>query len=266
MTADTRRKKNEWIWLPGDQPGGRYVSAGRMRKDGSLYHVCDTIGMREYDFDVIRRERMKEIIDSYLLMEKFVKYVARQANNRGDGSHIPTNKEQIEMIFYALGWMLSEPYKSLLDTVMNGPLDVVSDVLEVTGGPCKNKYDVLLLRYDENGNLNPVRKMKLPKSGVITALDDDSYLPIETRLLKTDGQATMFADNERPEDFPIEHPGCFRGKGVTGYLEFSCDPVVGQQYLVRHATNMTYPINIHLLNMNHIPFETSAFLIRPGNR
>ena len=266
MTDNTKRKANEWIWLPGELLGGRYVSAERINKDGRLFSVCDTAKMGIEAFNTDAEEHRIKIAEGDTLLDRFVKIALLDAKRSRDGSHIPTNKEQIEIILYALKWMLGEPYKSLYNTIMTGPLDVVRDVLEFNGGPYNDRYDVIVHRYDGDGNLNHVREMNIPGSGVIITLDDDYYFPTETHVLKTAGHAAGMAKNERPEDYPIEHPACFRDRGVSGYFEFTGEPEIGQQYLVRHATNKTYPINIHLLNMRHLPSQTSAFRIRSGNR
>ncbi len=161
MPAETAVK--DWIELPS----GFSVSANRIPKNGSYFSFQDAANM---DIEAFNKEAAGYgiHIDTTYPIDRLVKYsvfLSRRdiflSRRDKDGSRMFGSSEYVDMVLDVATAKTKEiePLASFYKTLTTGPADATRDILKfqekLTTGRNKGKYIATLLRFDEDGELQP---------------------------------------------------------------------------------------------------------------
>ena len=167
-------------WIP--LPSGLFASNGRMQKDGKILSLYGTSTM---DITAFNREAATYDVcmnESDAPIDRLVKYSIFLARRDNDNSAIPTNREYVDMLLdtAAAKTKDAEPLASFHGTLTDGPWDAVRDVLEFQENLPKGKYKATVLRFNKDGELEPVDDIVVAGNGWTRVLGARHGYPIET--------------------------------------------------------------------------------------
>jgi hypothetical protein len=208
----------DWVQLPS----GLFVSNGRMQKDGKMLSLYGALTM---DTAAFNREAAKYDVrmdESDAPIDRLVKYSVFLARRDNDSSAIPTNREYVDILLdtAAAKAKSAKPLASFYGTLTDRTWDVVRDVLEFQENLPKGKYKATVLRFNEDGELEPVDDIVVPGNGWTRALGARHGYPIES------SEDTCVVEN-------LDNPN-LSGRNVKGYWYVGSDPVGQQRLTLRH--------------------------------
>lgn len=198
-------------------PSGLFVSNGRMQKDGK---ILDLYGASLMDIPTFNKEAAAYDVhmdEADLPVDRLVKYAIFISRRNDDDSKIPTNREYVAIILDTVAARVksSKPLASLYGTLTKD-WDVVRDLLEFQETLPKGRYKATLLRFNEDGKLEPVDDIVIAGDGWTRVLDARHGYPVET------SRDTCVVEN-------LDHPG-LSGRSIKGYW-FVGPNSVGKQRL-----------------------------------
>ena len=164
-------------------------------------------------------------------VDKYVKAVIVLGRMSGERVNVPTNKEYIDMMIETVHAKANgrEPlasfYKTLTAAITD---DLTRDIIEFQGeidsGPDKGKYVATLLRFNDDGILEPVDDIVIAKEGYIKEIDKHG-LPVTT--------TKEWGPIENIDTDGLEPPET-RGKLMFSMYS-GLPPEIGEQRMVLHS-------------------------------
>ena len=208
----------DWVQLPS----GRYVSNGRMQKDGRMLSLYRAAAMDVGAFNKEAAQYDVLMDESDLPIDRLVKYSIFLSRKDDDGSHIPTNAEYTAMTLDTAvsGTKGPEPLASFYAALTNGLWDALSDMLAFQEKLPGGRYKADLLRFNEDGKLEPVADIMVAGQGWIRVLGARHGYPIETSR-----DACVVENLDDPD---------LSDKDIKGFWHVDPDPI-GQIRLVLRA-------------------------------
>jgi len=174
---------NGWMQLPS----GVCISTDRTLKGGERepFTLHDAIFMDKEAFNKEAEEYGIHINKTDDPIDRMVKYSIFLARKKDGGSRMFSNENYVDMLLEVAAGKGKEPVASVYYNITKGVgWDAIRDVLEFQGkvndGPNKGKHEVRLLRFDDNGALQPIDEILVAPQGCITALGARRKYPIET--------------------------------------------------------------------------------------
>lgn len=124
-------------------------------------------------------------IDTTYPIDRFVKYSVFLSRRDKDGSQMFSNEGYVDMLVETAAAKAKsiEPLASFYETLTTGPADATRDILKfqekLTTGRNKGKYMATLLRFNEDGELQPADDIIVAGEGWTKILGNRNY-PFET--------------------------------------------------------------------------------------
>jgi len=204
---------HDWVQLPS----GLFVSDGRIQSNGKMLSLY---GASAIDVTAFNKEATKynvHIDNPDAPIDRLVKYSMFLARRDNDGSAMPTNRQYVDMVLDTAAAKANgtEPLASFYDTLTDGTWDVVREVLEFQEKLPRGKYKAILLRFNEDGEIEPVDDVVVAGEGWVRAVGVRHGYPIET------SSNECFVEN-------LDVPNLLDG-GIKGYWYVGSD--LGQQKL-----------------------------------
>jgi hypothetical protein len=153
-----------------------------MQKDGrtlSLYRAA-AMDVGAFNKEAVQYDVLMDEAD--LPIDRLVKFSLFLSRKDDDSSHTPTNAEYTAMTLdTAVARIKStEPLASFYATLTNGLRDALSDMLQFQEKLPRGGYKAALLRFNEDGKLEPVDDIMVAGQGWIRVLGARHGYPIET--------------------------------------------------------------------------------------
>ncbi|MBM3303910.1 MAG: hypothetical protein FJY76_02345 [Candidatus Aenigmarchaeota archaeon] len=174
--AETAARK--WIQLPG----GVLVSNGYMRRGSRIFTPYDAACM---DTDAFNEEAARYDVEPINgrtpPIDRLIRYSVVLRRRYRDDMRVPTFAGATD-ILVGLAKSRAEgdrQAKSLYRRLINGPLIATREVLKFRGRRPGGKYDATILRFDDEGALQPAKDIVVAGEGWMRELGSHGY-PVET--------------------------------------------------------------------------------------
>jgi len=195
-----------------------------MQKDGKMLSLY---GASTMDIGVFNREAAAYAVhmdESDAPIDRLVKYSLFLSRKDSNGSRIPTNAAYVDMALEIAAAKAKgiELVASSYDSLTNRPWDAVRDILEFQENLPKRRCRATLLRFNRDGEIEPVEDIVIAGEGWTRALGARHGYPIET------SRDPCVVEN-------LGNPS-LSGRPVRGYWFVGPNPV-GQQRLSLRGPN-----------------------------
>ena len=155
-----------------------------MQSDSGFFSLSYATNMNVAVFNKTAAKYGVHIDETDAPIDRLVKHSVFLSRRDNDGSHVPTNEEYVDMLLEVAACKADEPFASFYKALKAKQCDVTNDILEFHGkvseGPNKGKYEVKLLRFDEDGKLQPMDEILVAPDGWAVALGAKHKFPVET--------------------------------------------------------------------------------------